>query len=291
MAGFPAELDEYLDRCAHERNFDFEAISAELKASAAGFLRHPYADEPEDMVLARAALIFAPESLRARWEARHGTWEVVSMQEEGWELVAADDGRCPLSDDEDWLHDDLIEVEPLSAHCVPVGHELMQEESPAASPEPYEPRACGGQGSQRELSEDELAEVFGLPPEILPENLQLLPPRGSGAAAAAALAAAAASASERKPISVVEKRVACLKPAAVPAVLPNKGCRAQWKQLPTIKGARVPAARSSQRASGGAAEDSDSESENEWFLNRRSHLGLEPHSRVPCATAPRTAWA
>eukprot|EP00928_Gymnodinium_smaydae_P100504 TRINITY_DN9877_c0_g1_i2.p1 TRINITY_DN9877_c0_g1~~TRINITY_DN9877_c0_g1_i2.p1 ORF type:complete len:248 (+),score=57.27 TRINITY_DN9877_c0_g1_i2:76-744(+) len=84
---FPAELDEYLDRSASVRNFDFAAISQDFIASASGLLRHPFADEPEDMVAARALEVFSAEALKARWESRHGAWSVVAQRD--WEVVGS----------------------------------------------------------------------------------------------------------------------------------------------------------------------------------------------------------
>merc|ERR1719215_650841 len=102
---FPAELDEYLDRSASLRDFDFGAISRDLVASASGLLRHPFADEPDDLVAARAQEVFSPESLRARWEERHGAWEVVS--DRAWEVVSHADAAAAAADggdadDADW---------------------------------------------------------------------------------------------------------------------------------------------------------------------------------------------
>mmetsp|Transcript_713 Transcript_713/g.1571 ORF Transcript_713/g.1571 Transcript_713/m.1571 type:complete len:224 (+) Transcript_713:66-737(+) len=166
MGTFPPELDEYLDRCAFMHNFDFRAISSDLVGSAAMLLRHPFADEPDELVRARASEVFSPDALQARWESRHGAWEVVASKD--WELV----------DEQDVLSDDLEEdVQHMASYCVV--HESRQAELPAE-----ELRAKGGEeGSEGPgLSEEsvlstadarsevkaalalepELAKVFGL---------------------------------------------------------------------------------------------------------------------------------
>jgi len=93
--GFPSELDGYLDRSLLQHNFDFEAVSADLMVCGSGFIRHPYMDEPDDMVQQRAEATFSPSALRAHWEARYGSWEApagadLESRYGPWEVVPED---------------------------------------------------------------------------------------------------------------------------------------------------------------------------------------------------------
>lgn len=141
MVDFPLELDSYLDFCAEVYNFDFQAISSEFVASASGLIKHPFADEPEDLLQARAKELFSPEALRARWEMRHGVWEVIADAAEDWEVLSQGSKGVLTSDGihvnfEEETHSlcsfcmisDAVEVHSvLSCSC-----ELEEEDEPAA---------------------------------------------------------------------------------------------------------------------------------------------------------------
>jgi hypothetical protein len=168
MAFFPSELDEYLDRCVYELKFDYDAVSAHFMARALDFIRHPFAEEPDEMVLARASEIFASPRLKERWEQRHGMWEVTAPASE-WEMVESKDLRtdewCLVSasagSDGEEAADDIRRIRHNSVFP------SSALENPAAEDAVAEQAAAGADPSGATSVASKLAWLCGLEPSAI----------------------------------------------------------------------------------------------------------------------------